>query len=450
MVTGRASYIPMTAVALVGVTKVFNSVTAVADLDLEVGDGEFVALLGPTGCGKTTALRLAAGLEQPDAGRVRLADRDVTKLPPADRRVAMVFQDGALYPHLNVRENIGFPLRMESSSAGASTARVERVAQLTGVGGLMGQRPGQLSGGERQRVALARALVRQPVALLLDEPLSNVDFLARLDLRMAIIDLTRRLALGTLYVTHDQAGALGLADRILVMRRGRIEQAGPPLEVYSDPATLFVAAFLGIPQTSLLQGAVYAQPEVATVIDLGDQAIRLPWATPLGRGLARHHGARVVVAVRPDAATVTSLTSGGVAGGTLTGRVTAVQRVGAHTHAWLDIGGLSPALTPSELELVEAPAVRVPSQRVGDSLRQALGRLVPHGAPAPAPTARTSYGFYPVYDQPGTPAEVNLAGTVVVRVAVTDSTPAVGDLLSFAIDPERVFLFDGKGLRLRP
>jgi multiple sugar transport system ATP-binding protein len=490
----------MVAIAVNGLTKVYGGrVTAVADVDATVNDGEFVALLGPTGCGKTTTLRLIAGLEAPTAGQVHLDGRDVTRVPTSRRRIAMVVQDGALYPHLNVRDNIGFPLRMEPVTASVGAERIQRAAQLTGVGALLAQQPGQLSGGERQRVALARALVRHPLALLLDEPLSQVDAPARALLRVAIVELTRRMGLGTLCVTHDQSAAMGLADRVLVMRRGRIEQAGPPAQVYDDPATLFVAAFLGIPQTSLLQGAVYAEPEVATVIDLGDQAIRLPWSQPLGRGLGRHHGARVVVAIRADAAAVTASTTPGA----ITGRVTAVQQVGAHTHAWLEIGAIPPALSPSELELVEAPAERprIPTQRTGsgrrggadqradagrpasrqpgsgesggawgelnqrgsvgqrtgDSLRHALGRLVPHGSiPARLPTARTTYGFYPVYDYPvydhaSTPApEVNLTGTVIVRIPPGTVAPGLGDPLTCLVDPARVFLFDHRGTRLRP
>ncbi len=439
----------MPAIALSGVTKVFpHAVTAVAGLDLEVGHGEFVALLGPTGCGKTTTLRLTAGLERADTGRVRLDDRDVTLAPPAQRRVAMVFQDGALYPHLNVRDNIAFPLRMETGSTAVDADRLTRAAKLTGVDDLLARKPGQLSGGERQRVALARALVREPVALLLDEPLSQVDASARAELRAGIVELTHRLRLGTLFVTHDQDFARGLADRIVVMRRGRVEQDGPPGAVYDDPATLFVAAFLGSPQTSLLQGAVYVEPGTATVIDLGDQAIRLPWTAAAGRGLAGHHGARVVVAIRPDAASIVRPGTQSPAGAALTGRVTVVQQVGAHAHAWLDIGGIAPALAPSELELVAVPEPRIPAQR--GAVRHALGRLVPHGAPPARPTARTSYGFYPVYDAPSTPVEVNLAGTVVVRVPGALPAPRIGDMLSFALDPDRVYLFDAKGVRIRP
>ena len=441
----------MTAIAVDGLTKVFdNSVAAVAGLDFQVGDGEFVALLGPTGCGKTTALRLIAGLERPTTGSVSLGGRDAT------RAAAVGLPGGHGLPGrgpLPAPQRAGEHLVSAADGVGVGARRRGaggRGGGFTGVRGLLAQRPDQLSGGERQRVALARALVREPLALLLDEPLSHVDFVARGELRAAILELTRRLGLGTLYVTHDQAGARSIADRLLVMRRGRVEQAGPPGEVYDDPATLFVAAFLGNPQTSLLQGAVYAEPSVATVIDLGDQAIRLPWGTPLGSGLARHHGARVVVAIRPDAATVTPTSTAG----SLTGRVTAVQQIGALGYAWLDIGGIAPALSPSELELIEAEPPRdrrlVPGQRTGDSLRHALARLVPHGAPAPPPTARTTYGFYPVYDGPSAAPEVNLGGTVVVRIPVSHPLPQIGDALGFTVDPARVYLFDKNSARLRP
>ncbi len=439
----------MATLAVEAVTKVFpGPVTALAGVDVHVDAGEFVALVGPTGCGKTTLLRVIAGLERADQGRITIAGRDVTAAEPAGRGVAMVFQDGALYPHLSVRDNIGFPLRMQADTTQTQQVRIDRVARLTGVDHLLRQRPGQLSGGEQQRVALARALVRTPRAMLLDEPLSQVDAPARVQLRSVIVELTRRLALASLYVTHDQAAARADADRMVVLRRGRVEQTGPPAQLYDDPATLFVAAFLGTPATSLLQGAVYAEAGVATVVDLGDQAIRLPWDTPLARGLARHHGARVVVAVRADAATVTAPTTTGA----LTGRVTAVQEVGADVHAWLDIGGIPPALSPSELELVEVPARRPTAtvQRAGDSLRHAIGRLVPRAPRAPAPTARTSYGFYPVYDSATAQPAVNMGGTLAVRIPARAAPPSPGESLAVLVAPERIHLFDHRGARLRP
>jgi len=282
----------MSAIALSGVTKVFGSGTAAVDgVDLVVDEGEFVALLGPTGCGKTTILRIVAGLEVASGGSVSIDGRPVDHLPVRERHVAMVFQDFALYPHLTVAENIAFPLRTEASPDDTTvSARVGEVARLVGVEDLLRRKPAQLSGGQRQRVAMARAIVRRPVAFLLDEPLSNVDAALRAELRTEIVNVTRALRVGTLYVTHDQTEAMTMADRIAVMRQGRIEQVGTPSEIYADPHRLFVAAFVGTPRTSLLQAAVYRRPGTEAVLDLG----------PLGRrqravvGVGQHFAGQLV------------------------------------------------------------------------------------------------------------------------------------------------------------
>ena len=357
----------------------------------------------------------------------------------------MVFQDGALYPHLTVAENIGFPARMEPPGAKPAAQRVTEAAALTGVSELLRRRPDQLSGGERQRVALARALIREPVALLLDEPLSNVDAAARGELRVAIATLTRRLRLGTLCVTHDQAGALGMADRVAVMRSGRVAQVGTPGEIYSNPNRLFVAAFIGSPRTSLLQGAIYAERGVASLLDLGDQALRVPWEQPKALVMADLHNSRVVVGLRPDALRVVPPETPGA----LRGRVAQVDSLGPELLVWLDIGGIPPALGTSELDFPEPVAAQVTaSHAVGDGLRHALSRLVPRAPQAaPAPTQRTPYGFYPVYE-PDDLARSGPAGMVALRLAPTQR-PAIDTVLSVAVDLDRLFLFDGTGARLR-
>ncbi|MBX5469212.1 MAG: ABC transporter ATP-binding protein [Thermoleophilaceae bacterium] len=237
-------------------SKSFGSTQALAPLDLTVPDGKFLAMLGPSGCGKTTALRLLAGLEQPTSGRIYIGDRDVTRLEPRHRDVAMVFQSYALYPHKSVAENIAYPLRLRRSAAAERDERVRRVAELLGIGGLLGRMPRELSGGQRQRVALARAIVRRPHAFLMDEPLSNLDAQLRLQMRVEIKRLQRELGVTTLYVTHDQIEAMTMADLIAVMRDGALQQLATPAELYERPANLFVARFCGSPPMNVLDGAV--------------------------------------------------------------------------------------------------------------------------------------------------------------------------------------------------
>ena len=229
-----------------------NGHVAARGVNLAVGDGEFMVLVGPSGCGKSTALRMIAGLETPSEGRVMIGDRDVTELPPQDRDIAMVFQSYALYPHMTVRENLGFGLRMRGVAPAAIAARVESAAKALGLDAVLDRKPGQLSGGQRQRVALGRAIVREPLAFLFDEPLSNLDAKLRLETRAELARLHRRLAATMVYVTHDQEEALTLGSRVAVMSEGRVEQIGPPLEVYRRPATVFVATFVGSPAMNLL------------------------------------------------------------------------------------------------------------------------------------------------------------------------------------------------------
>ncbi len=229
-----------------------NGHLAARGVDLAIADGEFMVLVGPSGCGKSTALRMIAGLETPSEGRVMIGDRDVTELPPQDRDVAMVFQSYALYPHMTVRDNLAFGLRMRGVAPAVITQRVDAAAKALGLDGVLGRRPGQLSGGQRQRVALGRAIVREPLVFLFDEPLSNLDAKLRLETRAELARLHRRLAATMVYVTHDQEEALTLGSRVAVMRDGQVEQVGPPLEVYRRPATVFVATFVGSPAMNLL------------------------------------------------------------------------------------------------------------------------------------------------------------------------------------------------------
>jgi multiple sugar transport system ATP-binding protein len=236
------------AVRLVGLTKRFGDVPALAPLDLTIEPGELAVLVGPSGCGKTTVLRLIAGLEDPTAGEVWIGGREVTAVEPAERDIAMVFQQYALYPHMNVADNLAFGLRMRRTPADEVARRVDRAARVLGLESLLGRKPGQLSGGQRQRVALGRAIVREPRVFLFDEPLSNLDAQLRAGMRQELADLHRRLATTMVFVTHDQVEAMTLGGRIAVLDRGVLQQYGPPLEVYRRPANLFVARFVGTPE----------------------------------------------------------------------------------------------------------------------------------------------------------------------------------------------------------
>ncbi|MGZ4193526.1 MAG: ABC transporter ATP-binding protein [Solirubrobacteraceae bacterium] len=247
----------MPGVTLESVTKRFpGGAVAVDDLSLQVGDGEFMILVGPSGCGKTTALRMIAGLETPTSGTIRIGDRIVNEVSARDRDIAMVFQNYALYPHMTVARNLGYPLRQRRVPRAEVARRVSEVADMLGLGELLKRRPGQLSGGQRQRVAMGRALVREPEVFLLDEPLSNLDAKLRVQMRAALKRLHGRLGVTTVYVTHDQVEAMTLGDRIAVLSEGRLQQLGPPQDVYDHPANVFVAGFIGSPPMNLLRGRV--------------------------------------------------------------------------------------------------------------------------------------------------------------------------------------------------
>ncbi|MGA3188800.1 MAG: ABC transporter ATP-binding protein [Bryobacteraceae bacterium] len=238
------------------ITKRFGAKDALRGVSLEAREGEFVVLLGPSGCGKSTLLRIIAGLEEPDEGTVRLRGKDITRVEPRHRDVAMVFQGYALYPHMTIAENIGYPLRIRRRSASEISSEVQRIAARLGLAHLLPNLPKQLSGGERQRVALARAIIRHPQAFLMDEPLSNLDSRLRIDMRAELKHLQHELSVVTIYVTHDQTEAMTLAHRIAVIKDGLLQQYDTPSEVYRRPANLFVAGFVGSPAMNLLPGTL--------------------------------------------------------------------------------------------------------------------------------------------------------------------------------------------------
>jgi multiple sugar transport system ATP-binding protein len=437
--------VSVVAIATDRLTKVFpDGTVAVDEVTIEAASGEFLVLLGPTGCGKSTILRLVAGLEEATSGHVLIDGKVVDRLSAKERRVAMVFQDYALYPHLTVAQNIGFPLRAGHQATADAEARVAEVAEHLGVTSLLHRQPGHLSGGQRQRVAMARAIVRKPQAFLLDEPLSNLDAGLRAELRGDVAALARRLGVTTLYVTHDQTEAMTMADRVVVLRRGVLQQVGPPAEVYGDPATLFVAAFIGTPRTNLLQGAIYVEPE-RTVVDLGSQLLEIP----PNEALASHHNDRITVAVRADA--LHPVPESFAQGPVLRGSVRLVENLGHEALVHLDTGIVPPPIEESRLEhpdtgqhLADVIAEDPPT---GHPFRQALSRMMPHARPESHPaTARTEYGFYPVYD-----AELSdelPLGDVVLRVPAP-VLPRRGESMTVRVDVNKLMLFDRGGNRIR-
>jgi multiple sugar transport system ATP-binding protein len=288
----------MATLSLEQVSKVFaNGVEAVHALDLVVDEGEFVVLVGPSGCGKTTALRMVAGLEEVSSGTIRLDGKVVNDFSSKDRDVAMVFQNYALYPHLNVLENIAFALRVRGMSKDARERKAREAADVLGLSEVALRKPGQLSGGQRQRVAMGRALVREPAVFLMDEPLSNLDANLRVQMRSEVLRVQRRLGVATLYVTHDQTEAMTMGDRVAVLRGGRLQQLAAPQELYERPANLFVGSFIGSPPMNLYEGAVADSPD-GLALSLGAQSLALPPA--LQRGLAGSAGRELIVGVRPE------------------------------------------------------------------------------------------------------------------------------------------------------
>jgi multiple sugar transport system ATP-binding protein len=277
----------MASVTFKGVVKKFGSFVAVSDLDLEIRDEEFLVLLGPSGCGKTTTMRLVAGLEEVSAGEIRIGDDRVNDVLPKYRDVAMVFQSYALYPHLTVEKNIGYPLRVRKVPAPEQKRLVAEVARRVELESMLHRLPKELSGGQRQRVALARAIVRTPRVFLMDEPLSNLDAKLRVQMRAELKHLQHELRVTTIYVTHDQIEAMTLAHRVAVMNKGIIEQLGTPKEIYNNPRTLFVAGFIGSPPMNLLEG------EVKNGVFTGSGGLRV-------EGLNNTNVARAVLGVRPE------------------------------------------------------------------------------------------------------------------------------------------------------
>jgi multiple sugar transport system ATP-binding protein len=306
-------------IRLDALTKRFGDAAVVDRVSLTVADGEFCVLVGPSGCGKTTVLRMIAGLEEPTEGQVFIGGRDVTWMAPRDRDVAMVFQNYALYPHLSVRENIGFALVMRRMARDVIARKVRDAAELLAIGELLDRRPAQLSGGQRQRVALARAIVREPQCFLFDEPLSNLDAQIRAQTRAELVRLHRQLGATMLYVTHDQVEAMSMASRVAVMHRGHVQQVASPLDLYRRPATRFVAGFIGTPPINQFEGRV----------------VEGEFTGALCARVGVDHLERAVLAVRPEHLLVEH--GSGVGGAEAT--VVLVEPLGPETHVRMRLAG---------------------------------------------------------------------------------------------------------------
>jgi multiple sugar transport system ATP-binding protein len=322
----------MASVRLEGVTKTYpNGHVAAKGLDLEIKDGEFMVLVGPSGCGKSTALRIIAGLETPTGGRVLIGERDVTSLPPQDRDIAMVFQTYALYPHMTVRENLAFGLKMRGTAEESIEARVKEAARALGLESVLGRRPAQLSGGQRQRVALGRAIVREPKVFLFDEPLSNLDAKLRVETRAELARLHRRLGATVIYVTHDQEEAMTLGWRVAVMKDGFLQQVAPPMELYRQPANRFVAEFVGSPGMNFLPGDTVT-------------------------GLADGKGGAFTLGIRPHDLTIVP-----AGAGDMDAWVDVVESRGSELLVYLRLGATGAG---SELRVVAPPEPMIEEERV--------------------------------------------------------------------------------------
>ena len=276
-------------------TKRWGNVTGADNITLDIRSGEFVAFLGPSGCGKTTTLLMVAGIYKPTAGEIRFDDRVVNQVAPKDRNIGMVFQSYALYPHMSVRQNIGYPLKLKKSPVAEMEERVQRVADMMGIGHLLDRRPAQLSGGQQQRVALGRALVKEPSLLLFDEPLSNLDARLRLTMRSEIKRLQLDLGITSIYVTHDQVEAMTMADRIAVMQEGKLQAYAPPNELYERPRTIFIAGFVGNPPMNLFDVQVLREGE-----RLLARRQDLEFELPEERGIQAAGKEEIVAGVRPE------------------------------------------------------------------------------------------------------------------------------------------------------
>ncbi|WP_353646633.1 sn-glycerol-3-phosphate ABC transporter ATP-binding protein UgpC [Mesorhizobium sp. WSM2239] len=318
----------MTAIALRQIRKSYGPLQVIHDVDIEIASGEFLVLVGPSGCGKSTLLRMIAGLEEISGGTLDIGGKVVNGLAPAERDIAMVFQDYALYPHMSVRENMAFGLKMRGEQENRIDKRVSKAANMLKIVPLLERRPAQLSGGQRQRVAMGRAIVREPLAFLFDEPLSNLDAALRVEMRLEIAKLHSRMKATTVYVTHDQVEAMTLADRIAVMNAGMVEQIGAPLELYHRPASLFVAQFIGSPTMNIVPAQITSIAKGMASLHILGRDISLPEL----RGQAPHQGA-ITLGIRPE-----DLATCPPEEAWFSGELAVAERLGSQTFGYVEVG----------------------------------------------------------------------------------------------------------------
>jgi multiple sugar transport system ATP-binding protein len=318
----------MASVDIRGVRKAFGSVAVIHGIDVSIGDEEFVVLVGPSGCGKSTLLRMIAGLEHITGGEIAIGGRVVNQLAPKERDIAMVFQNYALYPHMSVRDNMAFSLKLRRADTATIDQRVKQAAEILGLGSFLDRYPRQLSGGQRQRVAMGRAIVRDPQVFLFDEPLSNLDAKLRVQMRTEIKALHQRLRTTSVYVTHDQVEAMTMADRIVVMHDGRVEQVGTPLELYDHPTNLFVAGFIGSPAMNFIAGTL-RRDDGRVWVDAPGQ-VRLPVPRSNGRD-----GQKIVYGIRPEHLDIAMNGGDGVPA-----VVQVVEPTGADTFVYAELAGM--------------------------------------------------------------------------------------------------------------
>ncbi|MFF3913507.1 ABC transporter ATP-binding protein [Streptomyces sp. NPDC001852] len=433
------------AIELHDVSKSYTRGTRVVDgLSLDIAPGEFLVLLGPSGCGKSTVLRMIAGLEDIDAGELLLDGERANHWQPSERGMAMVFQNFALYPNMTSADNIGFPLRIEDPGADPAP-RVSATARMLGIEDLLDRFPSQLSGGERQRVAMGRAIARHPSAFLMDEPLSNLDAKLRNRLRAEISQLTRELGVTTVYVTHDQAEAMSLGDRVAVLRCGVLQQVGTPRQVYALPRNVFTAAFIGTPRINLLRGLVRAPLDGAMTISLGKQALRLPEPLCLDHQLLRvQQGREVIVGLRSEAVRIAKHSSARPGEVAITGLVEHVEFQGHEILVHFNTGS-RPAVVP-DLE-APRPAAR-PNRRRRREGPTVLDRLRERtGARRAGPVVVLEHPE----DGEGEPAppEGRLPGDLVVRTT-PDLRLHHGMQVPLLVDLAHLFVFDQQGDRICP
>ena len=336
-----------------GVEKTYpNGFSAVKDLNLEINDGEFLVMVGPSGCGKSTTLRMIAGLEEITGGKIEIADRVINDLPPKDRDIAMVFQNYALYPHMNVGDNIGFALKLAKLPKAEIQERVGNAARILELTDLLDRKPGQLSGGQRQRVAMGRAIVRRPQVFLLDEPLSNLDAKLRVQMRAEITQLQREVDVTTFYVTHDQVEAMTMADRVAVINKGILQQVAPPQTLFDEPENLFVAAFIGSPSMNLMEATV-TEADGGAEISVGDALMPLPQSVLAARPKLRDYfGRTVVLGIRPKDFEDAAIDTEAPANQRIAAKVTNVEALGFEKIVYFELNA-KPVISEDALDLDE-------------------------------------------------------------------------------------------------